>query len=173
MSIPSLPPSPFGPPQPLPITEAEAFRLSLLRPDARARAEAVMRRMMQRGHECPYVGSTRRTQREQEDAVRRGTSSASQTLSWHLLDRAVDFRKRLPGNKPDPTTNDFRFFLDLWECAEDEGMRCLGFERDQAGKPVKLYINNGKLWDPGHCEWRQPYVSLVQATAAEAPYLIA
>lgn len=164
------------------MTDVEKFRLSLLMPSARARAEGVIARMVTRGFREPYVGHTMRTPEEQAEALRRGTTGRKQKNSWHFQfhnektgergARAVDFRDRLPNGKPDPTTRNELFFLALWEEATAIGLRCLGFVRDTKGHPVKLYINGGKLWDAGHCEYRAPYKSLTDALAAEAPHVL-
>lgn len=154
------------------MTDVEKFRLSLLTPDTRARCEDVIQRMIKRGFREPYVGQTLRTLAEQKEAVRRGTTNRTQTLSWHLIKRAVDFRDRLPNGKPDSSTRNEAFFLALWYEATACGLRCLGYERDANGFPVKKYINGGKLWDAGHCEYRAPFKTLKDAIAAEAPYLL-
>lgn len=154
------------------MTDSEKFRLSLLLPSVRARAEGIVQRMVERGFPEPYIGSTLRSMAEQEEAVRRGTTGRKQTLSWHLLKRAVDFRYRLADDKPDPTTNNENFFLALWEEALAVGCRSLGYVRDTAGHPVKYYINGGRVWDAGHVEYRAPFKSLVDAVAKEAPHLL-
>jgi hypothetical protein len=154
------------------MTDVERFRLSLLHPAMRARAEGIVQRMRQRGFREPYIGSTYRTLDEQMEAVKRGTTGRKQTLSWHLIKRAVDFRDRLPSGKPDPTTRNELFFLALWEEATMAGCRSLGYVRDTAGHPIKYYINGGKVWDAGHVEYREPYKSLVDAVAMEAPHLL-
>lgn len=155
------------------MTDVEKFRLSLLVPEMRARCEDVMQRMIKRGFREPYVGQTIRTLTEQREAVARGTTGRKQNLSWHLIKRAVDFRDRMPnGKEGDKTTRNEAFFLALWYEATACGLRCLGYERDANGFPVKKYINNGKVWDAGHCEFRAPYRTLKDAIAAEAPYLL-
>lgn len=154
------------------LTDKEKFRLSLLTPGTRARAEGIIARMVDRGWNSPYVGSTYRTEAEQREALLRGTTGRKQKLSWHLIKRAVDFRFRLPNNEPDPTTHQEAFFLALWEEATAIGCRSLGYVRDKAGHPVKLYINGGKLWDAGHVEYRAPYKTLIDAVEKEAPHLL-
>lgn len=154
------------------MTDVEKFRLSLLTPATRARAEDVIQRMMARGFREPYVGQTLRTLDEQREAILRGTTGRKQNLSWHLIRRAIDFRDRLPNGEPDPTTRNEAFFLALWKEATTCGLRCLGYTRDAAGYPVKYYINGGKLWDAGHCEYREPYATLFEAIRAEAPHLL-
>jgi hypothetical protein len=144
------------------MTDAEKFRLSLLHPAMRARAEGIVARMKKRGFREPYIGSTYRTPAEQLEAVTRGTTGRKQKLSWHLIRRAVDFRDRLPSGRGDPSTRNELFFLALWEEATMAGCRSLAFVSDRGGHPVKLYINNGKLWDAGH----------VEACQKEAPHLL-
>ncbi len=154
------------------MTDAEQFRLSLLLPPVQARVKDIVQRMMGRGFREPYIGQTFRTLDEQRDAVRRGTTGRKQNLSWHLIRRAVDIRDRLPNGEPDPTTRNEAFFLALWKEASVAGMRCLGYTRDPNGYPVKYYINGGKLWDAGHCEFREPYHTLFEAIRTEAPELL-
>jgi hypothetical protein len=154
------------------VTDVEKFRLSLLTPDTRARAEGVIQRMIDRGFREPFVGDTIRTLSEQREAVRRGTTGRKQNLSWHLIKRAIDFRDRLPNGKRDPTTRNEAFFLALWKEATAVGLRNLGYKRDANGFPVKYYINGGKVWDPGHCEFRYPYKSLKEAIEKEAGFLL-
>lgn len=154
------------------MTDAEKFRLSLLRPDLRARAEGIVQRLLDRGYPEPYIGSTYRTPDEQKEAVARGTTGRKQTLSWHMLHRAVDFRYRLKTGAPDMTTEQVPFFLALWEEATALGCRSLAYVKDGAGHPVKLYINGGRVWDAGHVEFRYPYKTLLDAVKAEAPHLL-
>lgn len=163
------------------MTDAEKYRLSQLCPPLRARAEGIIQRMIQRGFREPFVGSTLRSPAQQADAVERGTTGRKQILTWHYKftlngggvgARALDFRDRLPNGKQDPTTRNELFFLALWEEATMAGLRCLGYVRDKGGHPQKFFINGGKVWDPGHCEWREPYKSLVEAVTAEAPHLL-
>lgn len=154
------------------MTDAEKFRLSLLIPPFRARVEGIVARMKQRGFREPYIGSTYRTQAEQLEAIKRGTTGRKMQLSWHLIKRAVDIRDRLPNGNPDPTTRNELFFLALWEEATMAGCRSLGYVRDTAGHPIKYYINGGRVWDAGHVEFREPYKSLVDAVAMEAPHLL-
>lgn len=154
------------------MTDAEKFRLSLLTPDLRVRAEGIIQRLIDRGYPEPYVGSTLRTPAEQREAIARGTTGRKQKLSWHLLHRAVDFRYRLATGAPDMTTEQVPFFLALWEEATAIGCRSLAYVADHAGHPVKLYINGGRVWDAGHVEFRKPYKSLLEAVKAEAPHLL-
>ncbi len=164
------------------MTDAEKFRLSLLLPDFRARVEGIVQRMVARGYGEPYIGSTLRTPTEQDDAIKRGTTGRRQKLTWHFKftnpttkaagARAVDFRFRLPGDKPDPTTERETFFMSLWEEATAVGCRSLAYDRDTHGRLIKKLINGGKLWDAGHVEYRYPFKTLVEACRAEAPHLL-
>jgi len=154
------------------VTDAEKFRLSLLLPDFRARVEGIVQRMVARGYGEPYIGSTRRTVTEQTEALKRGTTGRNQKLSWHLINRAVDFRFRLPDDQPDPTTSRETFFMSLYEEATAIGCRSLAYTRDKHGKLAKYLINGGKLWDAGHVEYRYPFKTLVEACRAEAPHLL-
>lgn len=154
------------------MTDAEKFRLSLLQPALRARAEGIVQRLVDRGFPEPYVGSTHRTLEQQKEAVARGTTGRRQTLSWHLLNRAVDFRYRMANGAPDLTTQQENFFLAVWQEATALGCRSLAYVKDHGGHPVKLYINGGKVWDAGHVEYRAPYKTLREAIETEAPHLL-
>ena len=154
------------------MNDAEKFRLSLLHPAMRARAEGILQRMVDRGFPMPYVGSTFRTLAEQQEALLRGTTGRKQKLSWHLIKRAVDFRYRMANGAPDLTTQQENFFLALWEESTALGCRSLAYVSDDAGHPVKLYINGGRVWDAGHVEYRAPYKTLVEAVKVEAPHLL-
>lgn len=163
------------------MTDIEKFRLSLLYPAFRPRVEYILVRMVQRGWPEPYIGSTLRSEAEQLEALKRGTTGRKQKRSWHFRftnrqtketgARAVDFRYRLPNGEPDPTTKQEAFFLALFEEAEAMECRSLAYVRDAKGFPVKLYINGGRLWDAGHVEYRHPFKSLSEAIDKEGPQL--
>jgi hypothetical protein len=148
------------------MTDAEEARLGACHPDAEVRFRAILAAMEARGMPA-YVGQTGRTQAEQAQAVADGHSSEHQVFSWHTLrrSRACDFRKRLPGDHADPTTHDEAFFRALYEEAIVAGCRSLAFHAD--GSKLLLHTAHGEAWDAGHVEYREPYLSLTEAVAAE------
>ncbi len=160
------------------MTDRELFRLSLLYTPFQPIVREIVSRMLARGFREPYIGSTQRTEEEQLEALKRGTTGRNQRLTWHFRfdnkktgehgARAVDFRDRLPSGKPDKTTRNEPFFRALYEEATDLGCRSLAYEKDAHGL-VKKYINGGKLWDAGHVEYRHPYTTLLEAVKAECP----
>lgn len=162
------------------LTVGELHRLDALESETRRMAYVVIAGMNARGLD-PYVGQTGRSVQEQQAAIAAGTTSAHQTLTWHFLLRAVDFRKRLPNGEPDETTHDEAFFLALCEEAIKAGMRSLAFRvdsagnvlRDANGKPVKIILktSRGEAWDAGHVENRGGFATLAEAVAAERPDL--
>jgi hypothetical protein len=147
-----------------PTSPEEQARLSQLIPAAEARARAILAAMALRGMPA-YVGETARSQAEQDAAVASGHSSANEHHDWHMLKRAVDFRKRLPGDHADPTTHDEAFFRALYEEATIAGCRSLAFHPD--GTKLLIHTVHGDVWDAGHVEYREPYLSLADAFAAE------
>ena len=148
------------------LTPSEEARLELCHPDAKLRFTAIAAAMWYRGLPV-YIGETGRTDAEQAAAVAAGHSSEHQVHSWHTLrpPRACDFRKRLSGNRADPTTNDEAFFRALYEEATIAGCRSLAFRAD--GTKLLLQTTHGQVWDAGHVEYREPYLSLAEAFAAE------
>lgn len=163
------------------MTVGEIARLSKLCVPFQVRVRSICAKMVERGYPEPYIGSTARTPEEQAEALRRGTTGRQQKWSWHFVfkkgekcsdegARAVDFRYRLAGDKPDTTTQHEDFFKALYEEATWAGCRSLAYERDQYGLRKK-YINGGKLWDAGHVEWREPYATLEEAIRDGIPEL--
>jgi len=150
-------------------TAEEEARLRLCHPDAETRFRAIGLAMWRRGLPV-FVGETGRSDAEQADAVASGHSSEHQTKSWHTLKppigaRACDFRKRLPGDHADPTTHDEAFFRALYDEATITGCRSLAFHAD--GSKFLIHTLHGDVWDAGHVEYREPYLSLEEAVAAE------
>ncbi len=162
------------------LTVGELHRLDSLEHETRRKAFALIGGMNARGLD-PYVGQTVRSVTQQLAAIEAGHTSAHQTLSWHFLARAIDFRKRLPNGEGDPTTHDEAFFLALFEEAVKVGMRSLAYRADSdgsalidaTGHPMKLLIKTkrGDVWDAGHCENRAGYATLAEAVAVERPDL--
>lgn len=149
-----------------PTTDDEQRRLSQLIPAAESRMRAILMAMAARGMPA-YVGETERSQEAQDAAVASGHSSAGEHHGWHELRRACDFRKRLPGDHADPTTHDEAFFRALYEEATIAGCRSLAFRPD--GSKLLIQTVHGEVWDGGHVEFREPYLSLAEAWAAEGP----
>lgn len=150
------------------MTSAELARLDQLRPEARPFFEALLRAMQSRGYD-PFVGQVLRTPAQQQAAIASGATSKHQTLSWHFLGRAVDFRRRLANGGEDQTTSGpDDFWRALSEEAEKCGLRSLAYHPD--GTKILL---NGVTWDAGHVEYRGDYADLVAAVTAEAPELLA
>lgn len=150
------------------MTSAELARLDQLRPEARPWFEALNRAMQARGYD-PFIGQVHREPAQQAQAQADGTTSAGQGISWHELDLAVDYRRRLPDGTEDLTTggpDDFWRALSE-EAAKIPGMRCLAYRPDGSKR-----LLNGKTWDPGHCEYRGAYVTLAEAVKALAPDLL-
>lgn len=150
------------------MTSAELARLDQLRPEARPYFEALNRAMLARGYD-PFIGQVHRSRKQQHQAQTDGTTSAAQDISWHELDRAVDYRRRLPDGSCDPTTSGPD---DFWRALSEEaakipGMRNLAYRPDGSKR-----LLNGKTWDPGHCEYRGDYATLAAAVSAEAPELL-
>lgn len=149
------------------MTSAELARLDQLRPESRPKFEALIRAMQRRGYD-PFIGDVLRTPAQQQAAIANGTTSAHQTLSWHFLGRAVDFRRRLADGSMDQTTSGpDDFWRALYEEATALELRSLAYHAD--GSKVLL---NGRLWDAGHVEHREPYETLVAAVQAESPGLL-
>ena len=124
--------------------------------------------MTSRGLE-PFIGQCGRTPQQQAQAIQDGTTSAHQTISWHELNRAVDFRARLQDGTEDLTTNNEAFFQALYqEACKIDGLRSLAYR--PAGTKLLL---NGVTWDAGHVEYRTPYDTLAEAVQAEHPELAA
>jgi hypothetical protein len=154
-------------------TAAEEARLSACHPDAEARFRAIGEAMERRGLPV-FIGETARTNTEQAEAVASGHSSEHQVHSWHTLvdadgkpcARACDFRKRLPGNHADPTTHDEAFFRALYAEATITGCRSLAYKLD--GTKLLLQTAHGLVWDAGHVEYREPYLSLAEAVENQA-----
>jgi hypothetical protein len=144
------------------MTSAEARRLAQLTPETRSRVEQVIAAMGVRGF-AVFVGDTLRTPAEQQAAIERGTTSAHQTRSWHFLGRAADLRKRNLDGSVDETTRDEAFFHALWQEARAVGLRSLAYRDDGV---TKILIN-GKTWDAGHVEYREPFATIDEAFAAE------
>jgi hypothetical protein len=157
------------------VTQVEEVRLSLLDQPFQVICRRIIAGMLRRGHREPFIGDTVRTTTEQQEAVRRGTTSRKQKLTWHFRfrdgGRAIDFRHRLENGSRDATTNNEPFFMDLFLESRAAGVRCLGYDMVN-GHPVKKYINGGKLWDPGHVEYRTPYKTLVEACRTEIPFVL-
>lgn len=150
------------------LSPAETARLDTLIPPARAAHDTLIAAMTARGLE-PFIGQCGRTPAQQQAAIDAGTTSAHQVLSWHEIGRAVDYRARLADGSEDVTTKNEAFFQALSEEAgKIDGMRSLAYNADGS----KLLLN-GHLWDAGHCEFREPYGTLVAAVRAEAPELLA
>lgn len=146
----------------------EVDRLRTLIPGALPVFEALIQAVRARGFE-PYIGQCGRTPAQQQAAIDAGTTSAHQHISWHELGRAVDFRARLADGSEDTTTHNEPFFRALYEEAcKIPGLRSLAYNADGS----KLLLN-GHLWDAGHCEFREPYGTLVAAVKTEAPELLA
>jgi hypothetical protein len=153
----------------MPMSSAELARLDQLIPDARPWFEALIRAMNDRGWD-PFIGQVLRTPAQQQAAIAAGTTSKHQTLSWHFLGRAVDFRRRLDDGTEDMTTGgDDAFWQALYqEATKIVGMRSLAYHPNG----TKMLLN-GTLWDCGHVEWRLPWAELSEAVSAEAPELLA
>jgi hypothetical protein len=150
------------------VSPKEQQRLDALVPEARQAFDQLIQAMATRGME-PYVGQVYRDPQQQAQAQKDGTTSKTQSISWHELRRAVDFRAKLPDGTEDLTTNNEQFFRALYEEATKiPGLRSLAYRDDGS----KLLLN-GKTWDAGHVEYRQPYATLAQAVQAEAPELAA
>jgi hypothetical protein len=143
-------------------------RLDTLISEARQAFDQLIAAMTARGLE-PFIGQCGRTPAQQAQAIKDGTTSKNQKISWHELGRAVDFRARVHDGSEDLTTNNETFFRALYEEATKIlGLRSLAYHLDGS----KLLIN-GKTWDAGHVEYRTPYTTLAEAVAAEAPELAA
>lgn len=151
------------------VTSAELARLDQLRPVARPWFVGLHQAMLARGYDM-FVGQVHREPRQQRQAQADGTTSAAQDISWHELDLAVDWRRRLPDGTEDLTTSGPE---DFWRALSEEsakipGMRNLAYRPDGSKR-----LLNGKTWDPGHCEYRAGYVTLADAVKALAPELLA
>lgn len=123
--------------------------------------------MKARGYD-PYVGQVLRSVLQQQNAIAAGTTSKHQTLSWHFLGRAVDFRRRKPDGTEDPTTGGpDDFWRALFEEATKLGLRSLAYHADGT-----KFLLNGSLWDAGHVEHRGTFETLAEAVAEERPKLL-
>lgn len=148
------------------MTSSEAYRLIQLTPETRERVLQVIEGMAAKGHDV-YVAQTLRTQTEQVAAQARGTTSATQSRSWHQLGRAADLRKRNPDGTVDESTHDEAFFRDLFDVATSCGLRSLAFRED--GSRLLIHTTHGDVWDAGHVEYRAPFDTLAEAFATEGP----
>jgi hypothetical protein len=148
------------------MTSGEIFRLTQLTSETRERVHQVIDAMATRGLDV-YVGQTLRTQAQQHDAQARGTTSATQSRSWHQLGRAADLRKRNDDGTVDESTHDEAFFRALFEEAEKAGLRSLAFRED--GSKLLIHTTHGEVWDAGHVEYREPFATLAEAFSAEGP----
>lgn len=148
------------------MTNGELDRLELLTVETRWRVERVIQAMQVRGFDV-FVGATARTPTEVEAARVAGRSSATQTRSWHELGRAADLRPRKKSGGPNYDTgpDSYPFWRALQDEAERVGMRCLAYRPD--GKKLLITTVKGKRWDPGHCEYREPFATLAAAIVAE------
>lgn len=148
------------------MTAAETGRLALLIPECGRRVQQVIAAMGARGF-AVYVGQTMRSQAEQAAAQARGTTSASQSRSWHQLGRAADLRKRNLDGSVDESTHDETFFKALFEEATAAGLRSLAYRED--GSRLLIHTTHGDVWDAGHVEYRDPFGTLAEAFTAEGP----
>lgn len=148
------------------MTPVEIFRLTQLTPETRERVQQLIDAMTARGLDV-YVGQTLRTQAQQHEAQARGTTSATQSRSWHQLGRAADLRKRNADGTVDESTHDEGFFQALFDEATKVGLRSLAFRAD--GSRLLIHTTHGDVWDAGHVEYREPFGTLAEAFTAEGP----
>src|SRR5882757_3873797 len=111
------------------MTNGEIYRLTQLTAETRERVHQLIDAMATLGHDV-YVGQTLRTQTQQAEAQARGTTSATQSRSWHQLGRAADLRKRNADGTVDESTHDEAFFRALFDEATRVGLRSLAFRED-------------------------------------------
>lgn len=150
------------------LSNAERAKIDQLIPSAKEAHVALIGAMVARGL-LPAIGQVDRCPAQQHEAQAAGTTSAHQDISWHELDRAVDYRARLASGAMDTTTKNEAFFRALYEEAcKIDGLRSLAYEPDGSKK-----LLNGKTWDAGHVEFRSPYATLAEAVRAERPELLA
>jgi hypothetical protein len=114
-----------------------------------------------------YVGSTRRTESEQDANVAKGVSATKQ--SWHLLGRGVDLYPYDPSTgKPDLQGRRVELFQRMHSEAAKLGWHGIAFNPDG----TKRYITTTKdgkkkqVWDGGHLEFREG-MTFAQAAALQ------
>jgi|SRR5882724_3146764 len=150
------------------LSAGERVKIDQLIPPARVAHIALISAMVDRGM-LPAIGQVDRCAAQQHEAQAAGTTSVHQDISWHELDRAVDYRARLPDGTMDKTTHNEAFFRALSEeSGKIDGLRSLAYNTDGSKK-----LLNGKTWDAGHVEFRWPFDTLAQAVEAERPDLLA
>jgi hypothetical protein len=146
------------------LTKTEWARLQSLEPETRRRVETLLTLLRNRGIEVS-VGSTRRTEAEQQKVIDAEKSAA--TISWHLSGRAVDIYPLIPGTRePDykPSRPDlYRIMHQEWARLGGTG---IAYKPYPDGPNRIITTSKGtKLWDGGHIEYHGPYAT------ASAAYL--
>lgn len=129
---------------------AESKRLALLQPQVAAAVVRLQRSLEESGIKT-YVGSTLRTDLEQQSAHDAG---ASATLdSWHEVGRAVDLYVYGPDGKVDRAGEHINLYRAMHDKAKRFGFRGIAFNAD--GSPRYINTAKGKVWDGGHLEYRE------------------
>lgn len=141
-------------------TASEEKKLAALQPHIRTRVETIRARLAARGVKT-IVGSTRRTDAEQEALVDKGVSSTNN--SWHELGRAVDLYP-VGAEGGIAKESEIALYRVLVEEAVKLGATSYAFNADGS----KKYLTNKagkKYWDAGHIHWTD---GLTFAAAAAA-----
>lgn len=148
------------------LTSTEQERLARLEPATQALVRQLILTLSARGFYA-FIGSTKRTQAQEEAARASGHSSEHQTRSWHELGRAADLPLRGRDGGPNYDTSNEAYYRALYAEATLLGLRSLAYRLD--GSRLLLHTVKGLAWDPSHVEYRDPYSTLDEAIAAELP----
>lgn len=153
------------------LTTTEEGRIAKLQPEVQAQLRALLGDLYSAGVPVE-VGATLRTSAREKALIAEGKTSASLTVSWHQLGRAVDMYPIdndgyvVRELRKDRLEVDIALFRRMHEIAKANGWRGIAFNDDG----TRHFITNSagkKVWDGGHIEWRSPYDTIAQAVAAE------
>lgn len=145
------------------LTESEAARLDKLERDVRVQVERLREAAAAEGIET-FVGSTRRSEAEQNAKLAAGLSTTKN--SWHELGRALELYVVGPDGKPDMKVaqpGSQEKYRRLHQLAKRFGGNGIPYTGEGGGAPFtadgkKATLSNG-AWDVGHIEFRMPTTS--------------
>src|SRR5687767_13793742 len=140
----------------LAVSRLDSVKLLSLEPQTRERVKLLLARLQARATKL-LLGSTRRTEEEQQKALDEDKSGSS--ISWHFTGRAIDVYVYDPATgKPDMKgvrQDLYRIVLQEWAKLGGFG---LAFGPYPDGPVRYITTPSGrKIWDGGHLEFHGPY----------------